>query len=427
MSRSSNTSRLTGSEHAYSSSLVTHVANWLIGEALKDVEIERLVTGCCERLQATGIPLVRGYFTFPVLHPLLAAIGVTWLRGKGTTVIGHPHVPGGVSETFQRSPHYYMLERDLDIMRVRLDCPNRNYNFPIFEELIDEGITDYLAFTVDFSATGPAKLVDGKPSHSGMLGSWATDRSSGFSDSEIDALLRIQDRLAVASKIAIKSQLMGNVANTYLGKEAGARVLGGQIKRGDGQSIEAAIWYCDLRGSTAMADQLPAQDYIDNLNSYFDATGGAVQDAGGEILSFIGDGMLAIFQRTANEKDLSQAARRADEAARDACARMDKLNAQRTKSRLPVLGYGLGLHVGTVMYGNVGVPERLTFSIFGAAVNEVARLESLTKQLGEPILVSEAFACCIGRPYRALGTYDLHGVQEALSVLALDTDPAKAA
>ncbi|MBI1385678.1 MAG: hypothetical protein GC150_12285 [Rhizobiales bacterium] len=253
-----------------------------------------------------------------------------------------------------------------------------------------------------------------------MIGSWATDRASGFTDGEVEALLRIQDRLALACKVAIKSQLMRNIAETYLGIEAGRHVLDGQIKRGDGQSIEAAIWYCDLRASTRMADTLAPEHYIANLNSYYDATGGAVQAAGGEILSFIGDGVLAIFTKGPNEQGLDKACARAAEAARMACANLSEVNDERTRTNLEPLAHGLALHVGTVMYGNVGVPERLTFSAFGAAVNEVVRLEALTKKLGEPVLTSAAFIECLGSSGRFLGEHVLRGVGAPLAVHALD-------
>ena len=204
-------------------------------------------------------------------------------------------------------------------------------------------------------------------------------------------------------------------------------MLDGQIKRGDGQFIDAAIWYSDLRGSTEMADQLSAQDYIEILNSYFDTTGGAVLDHDGEILNFIGDGLLAIFQRKEGEENLELAAKRAELAALDASVRLSKLNRQRKRKKLPQLRYGLALHVGTLVYGNVGVPERLTFSAFGAAVNEVVRMEALTKKLGEPLLVSDAFANCMGSGYRSLGAYELRGVGEAVGVLAPEQKPARAA
>lgn len=391
-----------------SRTLISHVADWLMTQALGENDLEKIVMGCCERLRAAGLPLVRGHFAFTILHPLNSAIGVTWTRGDGTTVQGYPHVPGGTSDMFKKSPHFYMIERNLDYMRARICDKTGQYDFPILEDLKKEGVTEYLAFVVGF-------IPDRR---SGMLGSWATDAADGFSDDAIDALLRIQDRLAVACKMAMKTRLMGNVAFTYLGPNAGARVLDGQIKRGDGQAIEAAIWYSDLRGSTAMADNLPAQDYIDNLNTYFDATGGAVRDEGGEILSFIGDGLLAIFPKSDDEAELVGAGRRALAASFDAHTRIKEANEARGPLAKDPLKFGIALHMGEVMYGNVGVPERLTFSVFGAAVNEVVRLEQLTKELSEPILISDQFVGSIGDGCRLVGEHGLRGVGRRMVVHA---------
>lgn len=390
--------------------LVNHVAGWLMKQALRETDLEAIVIGCCERLFAASVPIVRGYFAFPVLHPLHAAIGITWLRGQGATLRGYAHVPGGVSEQFLRSPHYYMLERKLDVMRIRLEDGNAALNFSILDDLRQEGVTDYLAFAVNFK----------RDTHEGMLGSWATDRPGGFTDGEIESLLRVQERLAVACKLAIKGQLMRNIADTYLGHSTGARVLDGAIRRGDGEAIEAAIWYSDMRNSSIMADTMPPQVYIDSLNAFFDATGGAVTDAGGEILSFIGDSLLAIFATDGRGRDIHAAALKAKMAAQDAAGRMAELNTEREAAGSDPLGYGLALHIGEVMYGNVGIPERLTFSVFGAAVNEVARLETLTKELGEPILMSDRFAACVGGDARLLGTHSLRGIGRQIDVYALD-------
>ncbi|MBI1385677.1 MAG: hypothetical protein GC150_12280 [Rhizobiales bacterium] len=133
-----------------SATLINRVANWLVAEALLEPDVTTLVTGTCERLHAAGIALVRGYAAFPVLHPLHSAIGITWLRGQGTSTDGYPHVPGGVSAGFERSPHYYMLQRDLDFLRVKLDCPTRSYQFDVFDDLRAEHVTDYLAYVVSF-------------------------------------------------------------------------------------------------------------------------------------------------------------------------------------------------------------------------------------------------------------------------------------
>lgn len=386
-------------------SLVNSVTDWLMRQALEDTDIGALVIGCCERLQAIGIPIVRAFFGFSILHPLNTAIGITWNRGKETRIDNYPHVPGGISDEFQRSPHYHMLNRGLDFMRVPLDCTRRHYDFPILKELIDNDMTDYFAFVAQF-----------RPGQSGgMMGSWTTDHGAGFSDAEIDVFQRIHSSIAVATKLAIQRRLAQNLTETYLGKKTGDLVLNGQIKRGDGQSIRAAIWYADMRDSTAFADRMERQAYIDLLNGFFEATGGAVKSAGGEILSFIGDAILAIFPSDGND---AAACQNACVAAQDAQRRLDRWSGERAANGLSHVGYGIGVHQGEVMYGNVGVRDRLTFSAFGAAVNEIARIEALTKELGEPVLVSDAVANLVGQPWRSCGLHQLDGVGRRVRVFA---------
>jgi len=390
--------------------LVDNLANWLMQEALAERDLEPVVTNCCERLQAAGIPLARAFFAFAVLHPLHSAIGITWTRGNGVSVEDYPHVPGGISDQFRRSPHFYMIEHKLDVMRIRLESSDGPKEFPIIQDLKADGMTDYLAFTIDFLMLGGR----------GMMGSWSTDAEDGFSEGDIEHLLRIQRRLAVAAKVAIQARLMRNLANTYLGPITGSYVLEGQIKRGDGQSIEAAVWLSDLRNSTVLAANLPRQEYIDTLNGYFDITGGAVQAAGGEILDFIGDGLLAIFPIRESHDSVGDSCRRALSAAHDALLRKDRHNEERRAAGLAPLEFGVGLHVGEVMYGNVGVPERLTFSAFGVVLHEVDRLEKLSKDLGEAVLASGTFVEAAGQgSWRDLGTHHLRGVGCPVNVQAL--------
>ncbi len=388
------------------SGLISLVADWLMEQALKDVDLETIVMGCCERLYAAGIPIYRGYFAFTVLHPLHAAMGFTWTRGKGVSISGYPHVPGGVSAAYLRSPQYYLIERGLEYLRRRIDSGPAE--FPILDDLREEGATDYLAFVVGFTPG----------TRDGMLGSWATDREDGFTDGEIEALLRIQGRLAVACKMAVRAQLARNVAATYLGRDAGNRVLNGQIRRGDGDAIRAAIWYSDMRESTHLASTLPRQDYIETLNAYFGAAGAAVRGNGGEILSFIGDAVLAIFPCDDTVESQQQSCRGAVAATRDAVRRIAAVNAERRPGNREAIDFGIGLHIGEVMFGNVGAIDRLAFSVFGSAVNEVVRLERLTKDLREPVLASARFVRTLGDDWRPLGEFPLRGTTEPMAIYA---------
>jgi adenylate cyclase len=402
------------SERAGTRVFINRVNDWLMEQALIDADLETVILGACERIHAAGVPIVRAFFGFTILHPLYRATGITWQRDDSPKCEDFPHEPTGErGEGYRRSPFYYMEQHGLDLLRVRIDQIEKDHDFPIFKELRDRGVTDYLAFRASFDQTG--KL--------GMSASWSTDRSNGFSEDDLEALLRVKGRLSVAAKIAIKTRLMHNVTTTYLGRGAGEHVLSGQIKRGDGQAIKAAIWFADIRGSTELADTVDRQTYIEVLNHFFDATGKSVHDKGGEILSFMGDGILAIFPTDGSaEASVRDACNRALKAALKAEHRLERLNAARLQLGLSPIRYGISLHLGEVMFGNVGARERLTFSAFGSAVNEVTRLDQLTKRLKEPMVISEDIGRLLSVPLRSLGEHSLRGVGHAMEVFAPETE-----
>ena len=252
-----------------------------------------------------------------------------------------------------------------------------------------------------------------------MITSWATAHPKGFSKAEIAALQSLQPILGAAVKARVREEAAANVLGAYLGPDAGRRVLAGHIKLGDGERIRAVIWFSDLRGSSALADRLPGEKFLSLLNDYFHCTAGAVLDHGGEVLRFIGDAVLAIFPCPAGEKAEAAAARAALAAVTEAETRRQAKNADR--SGAPALDFGIGLHVGEVMFGNIGVPERIEFTVVGPAANEAARLESLTKVLKRPILVSAGFADLLDRPWIPLGRHALRGVGRPMAVFAPST------
>lgn len=389
--------------------LVDKAAEWLRLQAMDDAELEPMLNGCFERLYAAGIPLKRVQVIVSILHPLYGALGLTWQRDKGMNVEGYAHfLKDNPPEAFRKSPYFYIKHHDVEYIRRRLEGPLDTDEFPVLEDLREQGGTDYIAFIIHINSN----------KESSLLGSWLTDREGGFSESEISALLRMHNRIAMACKMAVQRELASNVLETYLGPGAGQRVLNGLIKRGDGETTRAAIMYGDLRGSTALADQLGRQPYIEALNSFFDATGGAVTEAGGEVLSFIGDAFLAIFPCGRNRKESIVATRAAFEAAQNAVKRMQKVNVERTKAGDEPLGYGISMHVGNVMFGNVGMADRLAYSVFGAAVNEVARLEAMTVKFKTPIIASGAFADYQGGAWDLLGSEQFKGVREPMEIMA---------
>jgi adenylate cyclase len=381
------------------------VAEWLTQAALTGENLENVVRGFCDRMAASGLPIARVHLTFSMLHPLYDALGFTWRRASGVTIEGYRH-SGEKPERFLQSPYYHLLTNNLDYMRRRIDAEGPA-EFPIFEELRKEKVTDYIAFVQTF----------GDGSAQGMMGSWATDGASGFSEEMIGALLRMQNHLALAAKMAVLGKLANNMLTTYLGGDAGKRVLNGQIRRGDGETIRAALVMGDMRQSTMFAEKEGRQAYIDTLNEFFDAIAAPFNRNGGEIMSFLGDGFLAVYP-CGRHKDPSKVACRAALAAVfQAQARVAALNEARLEKKMGAVRYGIGLHVGNVMFGNVGLRDRLTFSAFGAAVNEVQRLQSLTKKYSQEVVASQAFAGYSGGEWVSLGEEKLRGVRQKLTVL----------
>ena len=392
--------------------LIDKVSDWLKQASLRDTDLETIVRGLCDRLAASGLPIKRIHLSMSMLHPLYRAMGFTWRRGEGLSMEGYRHREKGQPENdrFMKSPYFHLLTHGLDHMRRRF-LKGEPSEFPIFDDLKQEGITDYLCFVQDF----------GEDFSQGIMGSWSTDREDGFTEGDIAILLRIQGSLAVSARMAMLSQLASNMLNTYLGSNAGKRVLSGQIQRGDGETIRAALVMADMRGSTAIAEQEGRQVYIDTLNQFFDAIATPFSENGAEILSFLGDGFLAVIPCARHRAPSEIACRQALKTANVALARMSTLNQRRRKEGLKEIGFGLGLHVGNVMFGNVGLKDRLTFSAFGAAVNEVQRLENLTKKFTTPIVASDHFVDYCGGEWTELGTEILRGSMEEMAVFAPKT------
>lgn len=396
--------------------LLDRVADWLTQASLAGEDLETVVRGLCERLTAAGLPIKRVHLSFSMLHPLYDALGFTWERGGGISVEKFRTKTSDKPERFLRSPYYYLLSNNLDHLRRRID-PTQPSEFPIFDDLKAMGVTDYMAFIHSF----------GRDMSRGMIGSWSTDASGGFSDDMIAALLRIQNHLAVAAKMAVLGRLADNMLTTYLGGGAGKRVLAGQTKRGDGETIRAALVMADMRKSTALAERDGRQTFIDTLNQFFDAIAAPFNRGGGQILSFLGDGFLAVYPCDRHKEPSQVACRAALSAVVKAAKGMKELNDSRRRDGLGPVGYGIGLHVGNVMFGNVGLKDRLTFSAFGASVNEVQRLQELTKRHPQhKVIASSAFADYCGGVWTTLGEEKLRGVDEAMTILAPDLSKADA-
>ena len=387
------------------SDLIGTVADWLMDQTLGEPDLQELFAGCCARLHAAGVPIARAYIGCRILHPLFSVLALTWRPTSGIALQELPH--SREIRGWAESPFHHLVKNKLPSIRRRLAGPDAVIDFPMLAELRDQGMTDYFGYVVSFTG-GPASAI----APSGMSGSWATDRLSGFNDNDISALLRIQRSFATAAKMRIKDMISRNVVSTYLGANAGLRVLSGAIKRGDGEAIHAAVWFSDLRNSTGLAERLSPEDYLAALNSYFECTAGSVMARGGEVLVMVGDAVMAIFPTQAG--GVAAACEAALAAAEDSEQRLQEVNAKRAEP----LDFGVGLHVGDLIFGNIGVPERLQFTVVGPAANEVARVQSLTKTLGRRILASRDFASRVDTGWDSLGAHRLQGIAGAREVFA---------
>jgi|SRR5579862_711119 len=390
--------------------LSSSIVDWLAEQALHDSEAAALYGELCLRLRGVGMPILRGQVAFRVLHPLYDASILNWTAEKGVVVnLFRPEQSG--DEQFQRSPMNHILVNRLPVLRRRLTGETALVDFAVLEEFRALGGTDYIVFLVAFE---PARL-------NGMICSWLGDRAAGFTDDEIAQLQRITRGLCIALKAKFERSVAQNVAHAYLGKRAGQAVLNGSIRRGDGEKITAALWYSDLRRSTALADRMTAEDFLHLLGRYFEMTAGAVLDHGGEAVSLIGDAVLGLFRV---ESTAEEACTRALAAAQEARRR---LAATPPAGDGPAVDFGIALHLGQVIYGNVGVPERLQFTLVGPAVNVVVRVQDLTKVLGSPLLATAPFADAVAGPWRPLGAHALRGFEAPMPILTIAASPGDAA
>jgi adenylate cyclase len=373
---------------------------WLIGGCRSAVENADVVTQLCERLVTCGVPLARGALFIRTLHPEVMGRRLLWKAGEGTIVsdakFEYMQDPG-----YTASPivHVYATGQGL---RRKLNDPNCPNDFVILDELRQQGLTDYLVMPMFFS-NGDVHVS-----------TWCSAAPEGFSDRALEILEAIEAPLSRVAEVRGLRRVAINLLDTYVGGQAGARILAGQIRRGDIETIRAAIWLSDMRDFTARADRMPPRDLIALLNRYFDCQVPAIREQGGEVLKFMGDGLLAIFPidstgAHAGKSDIAIVCNRALAAARKveaevAAADWGGLDAP------GAVKFGVALHVGEVLYGNVGSTNRLDFTCIGPAVNLAARIEALSGDIGRTILASAEFAAQCGAGMVPLGSFALKGV-----------------
>jgi adenylate cyclase len=386
---------------------VQAVVEWLIGGAGTVRQPQEVLA---DRLLGCGLPLHRVALFVRTLHPDVMGRRLLWRRGGEVEITDAPY-DMMETDTYRRSP-VPVVFRTAEPIRRRIadpDCPN---DYGIVDELRAEGVSDYLIQPLPFT-NGEVHAI-----------SWTTLRPGGFSDDDIAALEAVRLPLARLAEVYALRRTAITLLNTYVGRDAGERILQGRIRRGDLERIDAVVLLSDLRDFTTESDRLPGEAVIALLNAYFDGLVPAIAAQGGEVLKFVGDGLLGILPVGADPAVACQSALAAAGGARIALA---QANAERAGRGEPPLRYGLALHLGEVLYGNIGSAGRLDFTTIGPAVNLTARLETLARDLGRDLVASAAFARHCPEALSSLGSFRLRGFRDPQEVFALASDPSSAA
>jgi adenylate cyclase len=399
------------------------LADWLIESGLRNLPLEELIDGFARRLNESGIAAARLFVGMNTLHPLVRARSVIWDRATGpATRFEFQHAEFD-APIIAQSPFAAMLREGIAERRLDLTLPATEGEAPLFAELRAAGMTAYLGRIFPFGELAPKVQEPAVAEAAGQLYlacSISTDRPGGFSESEMAELGGILPLFALAVKAITVRAIGQGLLASYLGTDPAARVFAGTVQRGEVQGVEAVLFYADLRDFTGFADRLPPRELISLLDNCFDCMVRPLTRRGGEILKFMGDGLLAVFSTEWRRRDETCAL--ALTAASEALDLMDLLAEERRKAGQPTPGLDIALHVGKVLYGNVGTDARLDFTVIGPAVNEAARIELLCKELGQNLLVSQAFAAAAERSRDhlvSLGCHRLRGVREETELFTL--------
>jgi adenylate cyclase len=390
------------------------MTGWIVRAAVAGEGETEILAGICDRLNAAGLSLVRASLACNFLDPTSDARGVRWLRQSGGVEEAFPRDnQDWAAENWDRSPFRFLVESGERMLRRRLDATHAQDEFPLLDRFQSEGATDYVAL---LWRVGEGVLLGGGQ---GLVASWSTDAPAGFTEAQIELLSRILPALTLVIMFRTNLRAARALITTYLGSDAAERVLAGNIVRGRAEPIRAVVWHSDLVGFTRISDNATAATVLALLNDYAEAVVEEVEAHGGHVLKFIGDGILAIFP----QDDTALACRRALDAAVGLRERISALNQRRTGAGLPVTDAHIALHLGELLYGNLGSARRLDFTVLGPAVNEAARIEALCGSLEQPIIVSSAFAEAAGDARSrlvSLGRYAMKGVGRAQELFTVE-------
>lgn len=392
-------------DHAQLDNLIA----WLADGARSAVETERFMSETCERMVAAGIPLFRVGVFVSTLHPSQMGRGFIWRAGAGVTLGSMAH-GDDEDDGFLLSPLFRVFTEGAEV-RHRIGGIESS-NVPFLTDMRTEGSTDYIAL--------PLRMSGGDIQAS----SWTTRDPDGFSDDQLAGLRKMMPALTRMIEIHLLRHMCAGLLDNYVGARAGARILAGQIRRGHTETMQAVIWLSDLRGFTALSDRLQPEHVVDILNRYFDCQVPAILEQGGEVLKFMGDGLLAVFPVVEDEADLAAVCGRVLEAARASRTAVEQLRWAGTNLAEEQFRFGLALHVGKVLYGNIGGGDRVDFTCIGPAVNLAARLEKIAGKLSRTVVASSAFAGASGVDWTDLGEFPIAGFARAERVYGLADETA---
>ncbi|MBB3064562.1 DUF427 domain-containing protein [Limibacillus halophilus] len=375
----------------------TPFIDWVLHEGWDAGGPGRLTRSLAEMMRANGMPISRLSVFLRTLHPLLIGSAFVWRDDKpdiNSFVLTHDTLS---SPVFLDSPLVPIFNGAGGIRR-RLEGANPMLDFGILHQLHKEGMTDYAAMPMLFS-DGQINVL-----------TLSTREVGGFSTAHLGMLHEILPVLSRLFEVYAARSMANTLLQTYLGRHTGERVMRGLVKRGDAELITAAIWFCDLRQSTSLAESMPAEEFLEILNNFFECMVRPIVEYGGEVLNFIGDAVLGVFPLANDKADEQRVCEEALMAAAEAEVRMKAYNDKRVAAGGAPLDYGIGLHLGQLTYGNIGIPERLEFTVIGSAANKAARIESLTKEVEHRVLTSIEFAKSSHVPLQSIGSFPLRGL-----------------
>ena len=382
---------------------IEKLTRWLMDGARSASTPMAVLSEVCERLVRAGVPLWRVAVFVRTLHPDVYGRRFLWRPGAEVQVTT-------ADFDIEEKPDFVnnpvaMIYRSGTELRYRLD-DRASGQIPFLDEMRAEGATDYIAL--------PLHFTDGTI----HVASWTTKQPDGFSDEQLSALQTIVVPFSRIAEIWALRRTASALLDTYVGHRAGERIWAGDIRRGHAEAMRAVIWLSDLRGFTTLSDRLPAETVVDILNRYFDCQVPPIRKHGGEILKFMGDGLLAVFPIARDSGNHREVCARVLDAAREARANVVAMRYGRDEAA-EGFRFGVALHIGDILFGNIGGSGRLDFTCIGPAVNLAARLEKIAGRLGRTVIASSGFAGLCACDWADLGEFPIAGLSSVQRVYGL--------